>query len=540
MSWKMEADEISKRRALALEQGGAEAVALQHAKGRLTIRERIAAFLDPDTFREQGPAAGVSERDADGNLTGLTPANFVLGTGKVEGRACVVGGEDFTLQGGSPNAAGLRKSIYAEELACQLRIPLVRLHEGGGGSVTGAKGKDTGKNTTRDSEGSESGAGTPSGASAPVGDPVYAPPRFASVARALGMVPVATAALGPVAGLPASRLVAAHFSVMTRTTAQVLTAGPKVVERALGETLSKEELGGADIHGRNGVIDNVADDESAALGQIRRFLSYLPPNVWELAPVSDTDDDPDREEEALLEIVPRERRRIFDMRALLDHVVDRDSFFETGRGFGRGLIVGLARLNGQPVGVMANDCRHYAGAMTALAAQKARRLMELCQTFHLPIVNFVDEPGFMIGLQAEKDATIRHGTAAVLTAATCTVPWASVIVRKVFGVAGAAHFGPAAHVLAWPSAETGALPVEGGVAVAYGREIAEAANPEEKRRELEEMLAARQSPLPRAESFSFHDLIDPRETRPALCRWIELIAPLLPGLLGPTMFPYRP
>ncbi len=536
MSWKKEADEIARRRALAQEQGGAEAVARQHAKGRLTIRERIAVFLDADTFREQGPAAGVSERDGEGNLTGFTPANFVLGTGKVEGRPCVVGGEDFTLQGGSPNAAGLRKSIYAEELACRLKIPLVRLHEGGGGSVAGAKGKDTGKSAG----GAPDGAAAPSGTTAPVGDPVYAPPRFASVARALGLVPVVAAALGPVAGLPASRLVASHFSVMTRVTAQVLTAGPKVVERAVGESLSKEELGGADIHGGNGVIDNVAGDEQDALAQMRRFLSYLPPNVWELAPVSEAGDDPGRREEALLEIVPRERRRIFDMRALLGHVVDRGSFFETGRGFGRGLIVGLARLNGQPVGIMANDCRYYAGAMTALAAQKARRLMELCQIFHLPIVNFVDEPGFMIGLQAEKDATIRHGTAAVLTAATCTVPWASVIVRKVFGVAGAAHFGPDAYVLAWPSAETGALPVEGGVAVAYGRDIAEAANPEEKRRELEEMLAARQSPLPRADSFSFHDLIDPRETRPALCNWIELIAPLLPRLLGPTTFPYRP
>ncbi len=146
----------------------------------------------------------------------------------------------------------------------------------------------------------------------------------------------------------------------------------------------------------------------------------------------------------------------------------------------------------------------------------------------------------MIGLEAEKAATIRHGTAAVLTAATCTVPWASVIVRKLFGVAGAAHFGPDAYVLAWPSAERGALPVEGGVAVAFGREIAAAENPEEKRRELEEAFAAGQSPFPRAESFSVHDLIDPRETRPALCGWVDMIRPLLPHLLGPTAFPYRP
>ena len=178
--------------------------------------------------------------------------------------------------------------------------------------------------------------------------------------------------------------------------------------------------------------------------------------------------------------------------------------------------------------------------MPAAGAQKVVRLIELCETFHLPIATFVDEPGFMIGLEAERAATIRYGTAAVLRAAGCRVPWATVIVRRVFGVAGAAHFGPDAYVLAWPSAEQGALPVEGGVAVAFGREIAAAADPEAKRRELEEALAARQSPFPRAESFAVHDLIDPRETRPALCAWVARIQPLLPHLLGPSSFPYRP
>lgn len=520
MSWEEEVARIQRRREQALAQGGEEAVARQHGKGRLTVRERIQALLDRDSFQEEGPIAGTAEAGPGEAGEAFTPANFVLGTGRIEGRSCVVGGEDFTLQGGSPNAAGLRKSVYAEELACHLRLPLVRLHEGGGGSVTGAKGK--------------------SAASGPVGDPVFAVPRFASVARALGTVPVVAAALGPVAGLPAARLVASHFSVMTRHTAQVLIAGPAVVDRAMRETISKEDLGGAEVHGRNGVVDNVAEDEEEAFIQIRRFLSFLPANVWEAAPRMPCDDPPGRSEEALLSIVPRERRKVYDMRALLGHVLDRDSFFESGRGFGPGLIVGLGRLGGQPVGIMANDCRHYAGAMTAAAAQKARRLMDLCETFHLPIVNFVDEPGFMIGLEAERAATIRHGTTAVLAAASATVPWASVIVRKVFGVAGAAHFGPDAHVLAWPSAEQGALPLEGGVAVAFGREIAAAEDPDARRLELEEEFAARQSPFPRAESFAVHDLIDPRETRPRLCAWVDRIQTRLKHHLGPSRFPYRP
>lgn len=519
MSWEQEIAEIARRKALAREQGGAEAIARQHEKGRLTLRERNDGLLDPDSFDELGPAAGMAERDPEGRLVGFTPANFILGIGRVDGRPVAVGGEDFTLRGGSPNAAGLRKSVYAEELALQYRIPLVRLHEGGGGSVTGAQGK---------------------AASGPSTDPVFAAPRFQSVARVLGAVPVASAALGPVAGLPASRLVASHFSVMVRGTAQVMTAGPAVVGRALCQEVDKEELGGAALHERSGVVDNMADSEGEALDQIRRFLGYLPPNVWELPPVQPGDDDPERREPFLAEAVPRSRRRAFDMRRIAAAIVDRDSLFEMGRGHGPGQITALARLDGRPVGLFANDCRYYAGAMTAQGAQKVRRFIEFCETFHLPIVALVDEPGFMIGVAAEQAATIRHGTAAVLAAASCRVPWASVVVRKVYGVAGAAHFGPGAFVLSWPSAETGALPLEGGVAVAFGREIAASPDPEARRQELEAAFAERLSPFPRAEQFAVHDLIDPRETRPRLCGWIRLVEPQQKALLGPVSFPYRP
>jgi acetyl-CoA carboxylase carboxyltransferase component len=294
------------------------------------------------------------------------------------------------------------------------------------------------------------------------------------------------------------------------------------------------------VHTQNGVVDNLAEDEADALGQIRRFLSFLPQNVWQLAEVVSADDSAERREQALLSIVPRNRRHLYDMRQLLALVLDRGSLFEIGRLYGQGQITALARLDGRPLGVLANDCRHLAGAMTALGAQKVRRFVELCETFHLPIVSFVDEPGFMIGVEAERAGTIRYGTAAALTVASCSVPWASVIVRKSFGVAAAAHYGPDAYVVAWPSAEMGAVPAEGGVAVAFGREIAEADNPEARRKELEEAMAERQSLGPRAESFSIHDMIDPRETRPLLCGWLARIAPLLDGLLGPRGFPVRP
>ncbi len=517
MSWKPEVEEIERRAAAAQELGGPEAVARQHALGRRTVRERIAALVDPGSFREHGPIAGHSEEAEPGKAPRFSGANYVLGVARIEGRPCALGGEDFTQRGGSPSPAGLRKSVYAEELALRYRMPLVRFLEGGGGSVTGAGGRRP-----------EAGA------------PVNAPPRFRSIGQILGVAPVVSAAVGPVAGFPAARLAASHFAIMTRHTAQVMIGGPALVERALGERLGKEELGGAAVHARSGVVDNVAEDEEEVCRLIRRFLSYLPRHVGEPAPRGPVDDDPERCEEELLTLVPRERRRIYDARRLLRAVLDRDSWFEMTQGFGRSQITGLARLAGQPVGVLANDSRFYAGAMTADGAQKVRRFVDLCDTFHLPLVSFVDEPGFMIGSQAERAGTIRHGAAALMAVQQSSVPWASVLVRKAYGVAAAAHFGPEGHVIAWPSAGMGALPVEGGVAVAFRRDIEAAPDPDARRAELEEQLARRGSPFPRAEAFGFHDLIDPRRTRPALCDWIEWIQPMLAEQLGPRRYTYRP
>jgi acetyl-CoA carboxylase carboxyltransferase component len=508
MSWKSEVEEIEARREAARAMGGPEAVERQHARGRLTIRERLDRLVDDGSLEEQGPIAGETERDEEGRVSAFYPANYLLGLATIDGRPVVVGGEDFTQRGGSPSPAGLRRSVYAETLAIDLRVPLVRFLEGGGGSVAGSGGK----------------TGRPRMA----GDPVFTPSRFLSIAQVMKIVPVASAAVGAVAGFPAARLVASHFSVMTRDTAQILIGGPALVERALGEKLTKQELGGAKIHTRSGVVDNVAKDEHDAIDQMRRFLSYLPTNVLSLPPCEEIpSDDPERRAEELLDIIPRERRQVYAMRKVVKAIFDRDSFFEMTRGYGRGQITGLARLAGRPVGVLANDPHFYAGSMDAEGAQKVRRFVEFCDTFHLPLVSLVDEPGFMIGSASEQAGTIRYGVEAISAVVTSRVPWCTVMVRKAYGVAAAAHFGPRGHVLAWPSAESGALPIEGGVAVAFRREIEAAEDPDARRNELEEAFAARRSPFPRAESFSVHDLIDPRETRSRLCRWLGHVWPLL-------------
>ncbi|HVH07356.1 MAG TPA: carboxyl transferase domain-containing protein [Myxococcota bacterium] len=514
MSWQDEADEIARRRKRALEQGGGDAVERQHARGRGTVRERIGALADPESFREYGDTAGTTE-SADG---AFTPTNVVMGTARIDGRPVVIGGDDFTISGGAYTQAALKKQQYADALAIRRRLPLVRLLEGGGASVSGgyAQRGRSGYDLTAPS------------------------PMNLLAMEALATVPVACAALGPCAGFPAARLVASHFSVMTRGTAQVLTGGPALVERALGAKLDKEELGGAAVHLASGVVDNGADSEADALAQIRGFLSYLPSNVWEPAPVAACDDPADRAEEELVAILPRNARRAYKIRRVLELVVDRGSLFELTPLFGRSQLTAFARLGGQPVGILANDCVHQGGAMTAAAARKLRRFVETCDAFHLPIVSFVDQPGFMIGPEAERAATIRFGMEALFAVQQTRVPWLAVVLRKSFGVAQGIHYGPGCTVIAWPSMQSGALPVESGVALAFGREIAAASDPEARRRELEEEIGAAQSVFPRAEDFGVHDLIDPRRTRPVLCRWIEEIQAELRLQTGPRAYGPRP
>ena len=387
---------------------------------------------------------------------------------------------------------------------------MVRLHEGGGGSVAGpAKSKNKGYG----------------------GDPVFSRSRFKSVADTLKEIPVVSAALGPVAGLPAARFVASHFRVMTKKTAQLLVAGPAVVERAFGKKMTKEELGGSHIHQLNGVTDNVADSEDEAFIQIKQFLSYMPQSIYELTERRDSEDPIDRKDEELLSIIPKDRQKSYEMRDIVEKISDKDSFFEMTKFFGRGIITGFARINGFCVGIFANDSNFYAGSMSADGARKTTRFVKLCDTFHIPIVSLVDEPGFLIGPEAEVQATILHGTEAVLAVTESTVPWSSVMIRKSFGVAAAAHYGPEGYVLAWPSAESGALPLEGGVAVAFKKEIAAAKDPEAKRKEIEDSMSKQQNPFPRAESFSVHEIIDPRETRRYLAQWAERIQPQLKAKL---------
>ena len=378
MGWEPELRELRRREELARRMGGEERVARQHASGRLTVRERIDRLLDAGSFHETGALAGRATYGPDGELEDFLPANTVVGQGRIAGRRVALQGDDFTVRGGAADAAIWEKAVYAERLAHDLRMPLVRLVDGtgGGGSVK-----------TLEQMGFS-----------------YVPPLpgFDLVVGNLATVPVVAAALGPVAGLGAARVVCSHFSVIVQGNAQLFVAGPPVVAMAgMGETPDKEELGGARLQARAGAVDNVAADEDDALDQLRRFLSYLPDNVWEAPPVQPADDPVDRREEDLLSIVPREPRSTYKVRRVLEHVLDRGSPFELGAAFGRPTVTCLARLGGRPVGVLASDPEHYGGGVSADAAEKTARFVDLCDQFRLPVVNFVDVPGFLIGTEAE-------------------------------------------------------------------------------------------------------------------------------------------
>lgn len=519
MSWQPELDELRARERMARAMGGADKVQRQHDGGRLTVRERIDRLIDQASFHEIGAIAGKADYDEAGNLTKLTPSNCVMGRATIEGRPVIVLGDDFTVRGGSADATIAMKPVLAERMANELRLPIIRIIEGsgGGGSV---KTIET------------------SGRSNLPGQLGISQFGYQYLADNLGTVPVVALGLGSVAGLGAARVAASHYSVMTKSSA-MFVAGPPVVAR-IGQQLEKQELGGWEVQCRAGAVDHAVETEEEAFACARRFLSYLPSSVHAVPARGDRLDPAGRREEALFTVIPRDRRKVYKMRPIIDALVDTASFFEMGQMFGRSIITGLARLDGLPVAVLASDPYHYGGAWTADACAKIVRFVDLAETFHLPIVYLCDCPGFLIGLDAEKSATIRHGVRAMAAINQTSVPWCTVIVRNSFGVAGAAHV-PAGRLsirYAWLSAWWGSLPLEGGIEAAYRADIDAAPDPKAKLAEIEARLNALRSPFRTAETFWVEEIIDPRDTRKLLCDFANLAEPLLAP--GPRAFSMRP
>ena len=553
-SWKPLLRDVATMRQLALDRLAPDSkdpgVERQRGRSKLTCRERIDLLLDEGSFREVGSVAGFASYDEDGAIAAFTPANHVGGWGKIEGRAAIVCADDFTSRGGHADGAIGAKSGYLDRLALELRVPSIRLLDGssGGGSVAAMvpAQKKEGESRAKESSGAIK-AGRPRVAG---GGGSYLPGHLGSAmyTEQLATVPVVNLLLGSVVGIGAAKAVLGHFSVMVKDIAQLFVAGPPVVRHAMGYDITKEDLGGWHIHCRNGSVDNLAESEEEAALLTRRFLSYLPGSVYETPPVLPprADDPPERRDEELLALIPRKRTNTFDARKAIRLMADKGSFFEIGPLWATDQITGFARFNGHPLGVIASDSQHAnGGALTADGCRKLTRHLDLCDLFHLPILNLVDNPGFAVGLEHEITGAIRRGGEWMVAFSQVTVPIFTVLMRRSFGVAGNNYATPRSRPsvrVAWPAADVGGIPPEGGIEAAYKRQLAEAEDPQALRDELMARIESARGPVGPLSKFQIEELIDPRDTRRLICEWLETAWRLVsqPARLVPRTLQFRP
>ncbi|KAM0745748.1 propionyl-CoA carboxylase [Meredithblackwellia eburnea MCA 4105] len=481
----------------------------QKGEGKLWVRERIHQLLNPGSFREYGSLTSSVTYNEDGTIKDFVPSNNVIAVGEIdEGvtkKKVVVLGDDFTVRGGHADGSVHAKSLWAETYAVNQSMPLIRLLDGssGGGSVK-----------------SYSQMGR-----------TYVPPLtgFRTMVEQLGKVPVCCGLLGPVVGLASIKATVSHFSVMIDGNSQLFSAGPPLVKYATFEDVTKNELGGSQVHGQNGSVDHVVATEQDAFAAIRQFLSYLPSSSAQLPPVlSEFTPPSEATTESLLSIIPRKRTVTYAIRDIINAVLDQGTWFETGSHWGKSVVVGLGRIDGKTVGILSQDCRQVGGTLSERASEKGRRFVDMCETFSIPILSLLDQPGISVGLSAEANATVRSATRFLTAMFQATVPIFTVILRRAFGVAGAGFadvHGPSGNVrVGWVSGDWGSLPLQGGVEAAFKAELDATKTPQERKAllvKLNEMMEAIRSPLRTAEAFGIEEMIDPRQTRQMAVEWIR-------------------
>jgi len=492
-----EIDYLKKRRQEALQMGGPDKIARQHSQGKLTARERINIMFDAGTFQEYGLLA-THQSHREEMADKITPADGVItGFGNINGRRAGIIAEDFTVRGGSVGITHGMKKVRMVQVATQEKVPLVWLLDG-----AGARAEEF------------------------IAEGLPMVLHLLMIARMSGIAPQVGVVMGPSAGDSSLCGSLLEFIIMTKTNSMMAAGGPPVVLAALGHTVSKEELGGWKVHCvESGVADNPAEDDKDALLMAKKYLSYLPSSAYEYPPYQVPDDDPDRMDEELLNILPEKPRQPYDMKRIINCVVDKGSFFEIKPLFAQEMIIGFARMNGHAIGIVANQPRVFAGAITAKAAMKERHFIDLCAAYHIPLLFLVDVPGVMTGTESEKEGALRFGLAAAYSLAYADVPKITVVIHKAFGMGGCAMCGYGAGqtlTLAWPRVDFGSIPADSGVLAAYKSELEKTKDPEALQRELEEKFMKYSGPYPAAGAFNVDDVIDPRETRPRVIRALEL------------------
>ena len=482
--------------------GGPEAIEKQHKKGKLTARERIDLLVDPGTFVEidmfvthRATEFGMDKKKALGD-------GVVTGFAKVNGRKVFVIAQDFTFMGGSLGEMHAAKIVKTLKTALSVGVPVIFLNDSGGARIQ---------------EGVDSLKG--------YGDIFY------MNVMASGVIPQITAIMGPCAGGAVYSPALMDFIIMVKKTSYMYITGPKVVKAAIGEEVDHFQLGGAEIHAtKSGMAHFLAEDDKHAIEIIKKLLSYLPNNNMEDPPRIDTGDDPERRDYELDNIVPPDPNKPYSMYDIINRVVDKDTFFEVHSLWAKNAIVGFARLNGHVVGVIANNPAYMAGVLDIDSSDKIARFVRFCDAFNIPLLTFVDVPGYLPGTRQEHGGIIRHGAKILYAYSEATVPKLTVIVRKAYGGAYIAmssrHLG-ADYVVAWPTAEIAVMGAEGAAEIIFRKQLAQAKTPEE-RQELLEKLAKEYreklaNPYVAASRGYIDDVIEPNETRPKLIKALELL-----------------
>ena len=485
--------------AKALEAGGAERIAKQHEAGKMSARERVEMLLDPESFVELDKFVTHRSHDfgmADKKIPG---DGVVTGYGMIEGRQVFVFAQDFTVFGGSLSGAYAQKICKVMDLAMRVGAPVVGLNDSGGARIQ---------------EGVESLAG-------------YAD-IFLRNTLASGVVPQISLILGPCAGGAVYSPAITDFIVMAKDTSYMFITGPEVIKTVTHEDVTKENLGGALTHaGKSGVAHFAADDEASAIRLTRELLSFIPSNNMEDAPVVPNADDPQREDSSLKSIVPANPNRPYDIKDIITAVVDEKHFFEVAPLYAQNMVVGFARLNGRSVGIVANQPAVLAGCLDIDASVKAARFVRFCDCFNIPLITFVDVPGFLPGTSQEWGGIITHGAKLLYAFAEATVPKITVITRKAYG--GAYDVMASKHIradvnFAYPTAEIAVMGPDGAVNIVFRNELQKSKDPEaERARLVSEYREKFANPYKAAELGYIDEVIRPEQTRPKLIRALEML-----------------
>ncbi len=491
--------ELSRLREEATAGGGAKRIEAQHKRGKLTARERVELLFDPGSFEELDPF--VLHRCTD---FGMEEQKFlgdavVTGYGKINGRHAFVFSQDFTVFGGSLSKVASEKICKAMDMAAKNGAPVIGLLDSGGARIQ---------------EGVDSLAG--------YGD------IFTRNTIYSGVVPQISVVMGPTAGGAVYSPAITDFIFMVKGTGQMYITGPAVIKSVTGEEIGVEELGGAMTHAtKSGNCHFVAENDQQCLEAVRRLLSFLPQNNMEEPPFMDTGDDPDRMDEQLLRLVPDDPAKVYDMKQAIIRIVDNGDFMEVHEKFARSLIVGLARLGGQSVGIVAQQPSYNAGVIDVDASDKGARFVRFCDCFNIPLITFVDVPGYMPGSDQEHKGIIRHGAKFLYAYAEATVPKISIITRKAYGGAFVVMSSKSLRGdinYAWPTAEIAVMGPDGAVNIVFKDVIDKSENPQQTRQELVADYRDKfANPYIAAGRGYLDDVIDPRSTRPKVIRALQVL-----------------